>query len=250
MKAFLFLTALAAAEPAAAQDKFYSHSTNVGNSKYEAMATAILANQTTQGASITYLSEIIPPSGEVKLGAGGACATENEGALRYNSTSGGVEFCNGTAWQPVGGGGALPQYSIVPMYTATPPIGFQVCDGTNGTPDLRGRFLVGVGSLSINGHAETYTLGQMGGAHRVTLNINQLPAHNHGMSHYITLVHTNPAYLKTTGSIWHIHGDTGTWDNASSPASSFTLGTDNAGGGQPFDNRPPFRAVVYMCKTL
>lgn len=231
MRVLLFLTAFAAAaEPATAQDKFYSHSTNAGNSKYEAMATAILANQAMQGASITYLSEAVPPNGEVRLGAGGGCATENEGALRYNSTSGGVEFCNGTAWQPVGGGGALPQYSIVPMYTATPPIGFQVCDGINGTPDLRGRFLVGVGSVSIAGFPETYTLGQAGGNHRLTLSVPNLPPHSHGTNitgqpgvSFVNGVNTLPVF----GS-----GSTGT-----------------TGSAEPFDNRPPFRAVVYMCKT-
>lgn len=242
MKAILFLTALtAASHPAAAQDKYFSQSSNTGASKYEAMATAILVNQAMQGASITYLSDTVPPNGEVRLGAGGACATENEGALRYNSTSGGVEFCNGTAWQPVAGGGALPQYSIVPMYTTTPPIGFQVCDGTNGTPDLRGRFLVGVGPLTVGGHAENYTLGAIGGLHRIALNINQIPAHNHGsISFGIPYAAThNGGFGGTLAVGW----------SAAMGTMNLSATTQNAGGGQPFDNRPPFRAVVYMCKT-
>jgi hypothetical protein len=43
--------------------------------------------------------------GAIKI-AGDAvgCSASNEGALKYNSTSKGMEFCNGTNWYPVGGG--------------------------------------------------------------------------------------------------------------------------------------------------
>lgn len=38
-------------------------------------------------------------NGEVKLASSGsACSTSNEGALRYNSTTKSLEFCNGTIW--------------------------------------------------------------------------------------------------------------------------------------------------------
>ena len=30
------------------------------------------------------------------------------------------------------------------------PDGWQLCDGTNGTPDLRGRFIVGIGAVNDN----------------------------------------------------------------------------------------------------
>lgn len=44
-------------------------------------------------------------NGAIKI-AGNAvgCSTSNEGALKYNSNSKGMEFCNGTNWYPVGGG--------------------------------------------------------------------------------------------------------------------------------------------------
>lgn len=54
---------------------------------------------------------------------------------------------------------------------ASIPTGWQLCDGTNGTPDLRDRFIVGAGS--------TYAVGAVGGESTVTLSSPQLPEHTH-----------------------------------------------------------------------
>lgn len=39
----------------------------------------------------------------------------------------------------------LPRGTIVAWTGSVPPNGWNFCDGTNGTPDLRGRFIVGTG---------------------------------------------------------------------------------------------------------
>ena len=54
------------------------------------------------------------------------------------------------------------------------PSGWQLCNGQSGTPDLRNRFVVGVGG--------TYAVGATGGADQVTLSVEQIPAHSHGYS--------------------------------------------------------------------
>jgi len=51
------------------------------------------------------------------------------------------------------------------------PSGWVMCDGTNNTPDLRDRFIVGAGS--------TYNLHDTGGQASVTLDVNELPSHSH-----------------------------------------------------------------------
>jgi microcystin-dependent protein len=51
------------------------------------------------------------------------------------------------------------------------PTGWALCNGSNGTPDLRDRFIVGAGS--------TYNPGATGGATTQTLTTTQLPAHTH-----------------------------------------------------------------------
>lgn len=51
------------------------------------------------------------------------------------------------------------------------PSGWALCDGANGTPDLRGRFVVG--------SEGAYAIGETGGANSVTLTEGQMPSHNH-----------------------------------------------------------------------
>lgn len=49
---------------------------------------------------------------------------------------------------------AFPQGVILPWYSKGGPFpgGWAVCDGTNGTPDLRGRFLMGVSDMADVGN--------------------------------------------------------------------------------------------------
>ena len=54
------------------------------------------------------------------------------------------------------------------------PDGWLLCNGSNGTPDLRNRFIVGAGS--------NYDVGDTGGAQSVTLTTAQMPSHSHGAS--------------------------------------------------------------------
>lgn len=51
------------------------------------------------------------------------------------------------------------------------PTGWQLCDGTNGTPDLRDKFVLGAGT--------THNVGETGGNEEVTLTVEQMPKHNH-----------------------------------------------------------------------
>lgn len=51
------------------------------------------------------------------------------------------------------------------------PNGYILCNGSNGTPDLRGQFIVGAGG--------SYAVGDKGGANQVSLTKRQMPSHNH-----------------------------------------------------------------------
>jgi hypothetical protein len=57
---------------------------------------------------------------------------------------------------------------------AAVPAGWALCNGSNGTPDLTGRFLVGAGAA--------YNPGDIGGADTVVLTEAQLPAHSHSVN--------------------------------------------------------------------
>ncbi len=67
--------------------------------------------------------------------------------------------------------------------TGNIPANFRLCDGQNGTPDLRDRFVVGAGS--------GYTPGDTGGSNQVTLTEAQLATHSHGDGSYSTDVNTH-----------------------------------------------------------
>lgn len=51
------------------------------------------------------------------------------------------------------------------------PNNWRLCDGTNGTPDLRDRFIVGAGN--------NYDIGESGGSDSVTLTQDNIPEHSH-----------------------------------------------------------------------
>jgi hypothetical protein len=62
------------------------------------------------------------------------------------------------------------------------PTGWQLCNGTNGTPDLRDRFVVGSGSsYAVNnvGGSVNHNHTLSGATGSTSLSIDQLPAHNH-----------------------------------------------------------------------
>ncbi len=75
------------------------------------------------------------------------------------------------------GGTFFPIGSIVMWSGAVAdiPAGWALCDGANGTPDLRGRFLFGA--------ATNLTLGSTGGSTSVTLTEAHIPKHAHSLTY-------------------------------------------------------------------
>ena len=69
------------------------------------------------------------------------------------------------------GGGFVPVGGIIMWSGATVPAGWGLCDGTQSTPDLRNRFIVGSGS--------SYANGAQGGATTATLTASMIPDHKH-----------------------------------------------------------------------
>lgn len=88
----------------------------------------------------------------------------------------------------------IPPGIIVPYWGTTAPPGWRVCDGTNGTPDLRGRFLVGARPGLLVGTAlgiETHSFAtSTDGNHIHTTDVQGW--------------HTHGAWTDVQG--WHAHG--------------------------------------------
>jgi hypothetical protein len=62
--------------------------------------------------------------------------------------------------------------------TSNIPTSWHLCDGTNGTPDLRDKFIVGAGDI--------YSPSNVGGSTTVTLSQNNLPMHTHTYTGTVT----------------------------------------------------------------
>ena len=130
------------------------------------------------------------------------------------------------------------------------PSGWAICNGANGTPDLRDRFVVGSGS--------TYATGATGGESTVTLTSSQMPAHNHSATSVSTVTdpghsHTYKGQTGSSGSGVSSRDSENTTLITDSATTGITVSTStsigNTGGGQAHENKPPYYALAYIMKT-
>lgn len=114
---------------------------------------------------------------------------------------------------------------------ASIPTGWYLCNGANGTPDLRDRFVVGAGT--------TYAVGATGGSATTTLIEANLPSHTHSISASGTTASANLDHthsLSASGTtaatnVDHTHsGTTGT------ESANHTHGVAGYTGGQTADH--------------
>jgi microcystin-dependent protein len=143
-----------------------------------------------------------------------------------------------------------------------------LCNGENGTPDLRGRVIVGTNDGSMLGGAmdaavapsatnPTYGIGSTHGNNSVVLTTGQIPAHSHSVidpGHD----HTFPArngtvvgdYIQNAGG-GAPNDDTKQIQSTASPnndtsSSTTNISIDLTGGGQGHQNYQPGRGVFYI----
>ena len=153
--------------------------------------------------------------------------------------------------------GLVPSGGII-MWSgsvATIPSGWFLCDGTNGTPDLTGRFVVHADADS----GGTYAPGDTGGANDVTLNSSQIPSHTHTFSGTTntTGAHTHTVAAGNSGGVDNIittgnarANDTSyTTSSAGDHSHTFSGTTASTGGGGSHENRPPYYALAYIMKA-
>lgn len=167
-------------------------------------------------------------------------------AGNVNSTGGKIQENNNSL---------IPRGVIV-MWTGTvAPAGWTLCNGTNGAPDLRDKFILGAGgTLPQSGGSESHTHALAGKVQATALTIDQLPTHTH-----------TAGTLEAPGAInWHHKGKSnGGFDGeidrvsarteitgATAPVGS-NLGHDHSlsgGVATVSDNLPPYYALAYIMK--
>ena len=88
--------------------------------------------------------------------------------------------------------------------TSSVPSGWYLCDGTNGTPNLVDRFIVG----SKTDSGGTHDIGDTGGANSLTLSTSNIPSHTHSFSATTSSAgsHNHTGTTSTDGSHYHANG--------------------------------------------
>ncbi|MDN7881246.1 hypothetical protein [Burkholderia aenigmatica] len=160
------------------------------------------------------------------------------------------------------------------------PENWALCNGSNGTPNLQDKFVVGAGN--------TYAVGATGGTTTATLTTANLPSHNHGVTdtghtHGISQTpHSHgindPGHNHTTTiDVWSGGGSStgylgpgggghsvfswlssasatgisiqAQYANVSVNASTTGISTQNTGSGTAFSTLPPYYALCYIMRV-
>lgn len=146
--------------------------------------------------------------------------------------AGDVSLAGGLQAGALSGIGAVPVGTIILWFgdAGSVPSGWALCDGTDGRPDMRGRFPVGAGNR--------YRPGDTGGAASVTLSVDELPSHSHGYE------------LRDDNNRDLAHGadrNDGVWHGDKTNTTSSACG--DAGTTQPHENRPPFKTIHFIMRV-
>jgi len=234
------------------------------------------------------MNALIQSPASVANGGTGVTATPTNGQLLIGNGSGfslstltggtGITITNSAGGVSIAAtGAAVPSGAIMIWYgsLAAIPSGWVLCDGNNGTPDLRDVFVIGAGA--------TYNPGNTGGTSSISVSIGattltqaQMPSHTHiGTASDSGHVHpiSDPTHEHSVveNTIFVLGGPNpqgvfGTDHTAqTNPASTgvsvqtgyanVSVGISTAGGDQSHThsvstgtNLPPFRALAYIMK--
>ncbi len=110
------------------------------------------------------------------------------------------------------------------------PIGYALCDGGNGTPDLRGRFIVGYDPSDEDYNA----IGKTGGEKAHTMTVAEMPSHSH--SYLLSTEIQDDVNHDGYDTIVHIENT--------------QVSTGNTGGNQAHENRPPYYVLAFIIKVI
>ncbi len=178
----------------------------------------------------------------------------------------------------------LPKGVILTWTGTTPPDGWALCDGTNGTPDLRGRFIrmfndsvqgapawtgttefystgmkssvistsaLGASRDIANSWIGKFKYGDYGGTDHHVLTLGEIPSHSHQIriGDVTPLGATDPdTVVEHSRSFSGEGGGDRTIRRRDTATTLRSVFAANAGGGAGHNNMPPFYALAFIMK--
>lgn len=124
------------------------------------------------------------------------------------------------------------------------PDGWALCNGENGTEDLRDKFVVGAGrnyAVNATGGNASQTVNLYGSTGATTLSVNQMPSHTHTFpmrSRLSSTDYSSPSYTRTSNDSFGYTDATG-----GSQSHSHSLS-----GSAAVSTLPPYYAKCYIQK--
>jgi len=202
---------------------------NTGNVLSGGLIYTYQAGSSTPLTTYTTSSGTIANSNPIILNSAGRCDNEIWMQTGYSykfilQTSTGVTLQTLDNLYPIlqnaSGSGATIPTGLIAIWsgaTGSIPAGWTLCNGSNGTPDLRNSFIIGSGS--------TYAVGQTGGTADAIV-----VAHDHTIVNVVAGSGTT-SFSTITGT------------------SSGTVTTSSAGASGVNANLPPYYALAFIMKT-
>lgn len=214
--------------------------------QFDASGTSVTASKLDVGAGQPLATANFSASGNVTVERETtlSCTTVAKGDfLQYGTTT----LKNGATLRASNG---FAGYAVVPVggiiaWYGDPgkvPDGWHLCDGQDGTPDLRERFIYGCDTNSDLGS---------GGEASVALTAQQIPSHTHKYS-YTTPGSCNSDYMwvVVAGSSDHIWGGgPNTTVLTTHSTTGYDAGAAAGSVGAPHENMPQYVALCYIIRV-
>lgn len=143
------------------------------------------------------------------------------------------------AFKNTSGSSKMPAVGDIALWLgtlATIPVGWKLCDGTNDTPDMRGRYYKNNASAttSSTGGANTHTHTAQGHTHTIE-------SHTHSGS--VATAANNKGIVSGGASSWQAAGGSHSLSSISSTSTSLASGNTSANSSS---NEPEYRTVAFI----